>query len=357
MPESASRPAPLLAADLTAPWLEQLLSDGQPGVRVASVAVDPPIAGMSVKHRLHVRYRDACGLPPTLVVKGSFGRHGPEWDWMYEGEMQTYRGFLREVPIDRPHTYFAGHEPTRGTPILLMEDLDTSARFNEVRRTLDLPQAIAFVDAFAGLHAAFWESPELAAGGRYAHLEPMLSGFVLEYFERVTTDDAWQHYLTLPRGAIVPRSFTAARMRRALRGLIAFRATSPSCIVHGDCHLGNTYLRHDGRPGFVDWQIKRGPWHQDFSYFLVSALDIEDRRRWERLLVERYVSQIAARGVRAPSLEQAMLGYRVDILYGLLVWITNGDDQGQYQPEVAQVGNTARFVAAALDLDVLSLVD
>lgn len=105
----------LSETEIDAAWLEKVLAQDNGPVRVASVEVDPAIAGFSVKHRLHVVYDDdaGLGLPSTFMLKGGFGRHGAEWDWVYEGEVSAYQTFLPEVAVERPRTYFAGNEPAR----------------------------------------------------------------------------------------------------------------------------------------------------------------------------------------------------------------------------------------------------
>jgi aminoglycoside phosphotransferase (APT) family kinase protein len=142
-------------------------------------------------------------------------------------------------------------------------------------------------------------------------------------------------------------------MRAALDALGRFHDVNPKCLVHGDAHVGNTYLEPGDRPGFLDWQLKQAPWFQDFTFFLVSALDVIDRRNWERSLVSRYVRQLASLGVSALSFEEAWLGYRREISYGLFIWLVNSSDM---QPEHIAAANAARFNMAAVDHDSLSLL-
>jgi len=126
-----------------------------------------------------------------------------------------------------------------------------------------------------------------------------------------------------------------------------------SHLLHGDEHLGNLYIEPDGRPGFLDWQVKRAPWSQGVSYFMVGGLDSGDRRNWERGLLAHYLDRLAANGVKAPSFEHAWLSYRRDILYGFLVWVVN---DSQYQSEIVNVANTVRFGTAMLEHDTLGLL-
>ena len=60
-------------------------------------------------------------------------------------------------------------------------------------------------------------------------------------------------------------------------------------LLHGDPHIGNTYVLPGDEVGFLDWQVvRRGNWSQDVGYFLVSALTVADRRESEPELIEAY---------------------------------------------------------------------
>ena len=65
--------------------------------------------------------------------------------------------------------------------------------------------------------------------------------------------------------------------------------TSPQTLLHGDPHIGNTYVLPDDDVGFLDWQmVRRGNWSLDLGYFLQGALTIDERRRSERELLDEY---------------------------------------------------------------------
>jgi hypothetical protein len=360
-PMTTSHKEPLSLKDVDAEWLTDVLSEQYPGVEVSTLTVDAPIEGMAVKCRLNISYKGESpgGLPSSMIVKGRFERHSAEWDWVYESEMLAYRDFLPTLAgAPAPQVYFAGYEPLKSAPIVLLEDLTLKrVTFNDIHSPLTYHQALRFLDVLAKCHSRYWDSAELKVGGNFEWTVPLISGFLVDYFLRVTSSPKWQQYLSLSRGTTVPRSLRdGERMRRGIYNLAELQKSTPWCIIHGDCHFGNSYLCPDGSPGFIDWQLKRGPWHQDFTYFLVSALDIVDRRNWEMSLLQYYLSRLAACGVSPPSFSDALLTYRAEIIYGLVVWITNGDENNEFQKEPINTGNTARFVAAALDHDSLSIL-
>jgi hypothetical protein len=108
--------------------------------------------------------------------------------------------------------------------------------------------------------------------------------------------------------------------------------------------------------GQHDWQaITRGQWALDVSYALSSALRIEDRRAWERELLEIYLETLAAGGVvPIPSLDAALLAYRQQIFHAFVFWLfTVGRSplQPKMQPDDASMANLERMAQAVVDLD------
>ena len=175
------------------------------------------------------------------------------------------------------------------------------------------------------------------------------------YLEEYLEPPIWNKYMALERGVAIPRVLhDRERLGKALRELKKLHKSGSFCLTHGDEHQGNLYIEPDGRPGFLDWQVKRAPWSQGVSYFLIGGLDIVDRRNWERGLLAHYLDCLAAGGVRPPSFEAAWLAYRRDVLYGFLVWVVN---DVKYQPETVNVACTTRFAAAMLDHDTLALLN
>src|SRR5437773_2212063 len=54
-------------------------------------------------------------------------------------------------------------------------------------------------------------------------------------------------------------------------------------IVHGDAHVGNTFLDGAGRACLLDWQVTQwGPWGIDVGYHIASALEPDVRADNER---------------------------------------------------------------------------
>jgi aminoglycoside phosphotransferase (APT) family kinase protein len=92
------------------------------------------------------------------------------------------------------------------------------------------------------------------------------------------------------------------------------------CLVHGDPHSGNTYLKGSDDVRFMDWQIIHvGTAFHDLAYFLVSTLTVEERRTHEVAVLDRYLEALACHG--GPTLtredSELMIEYRKAMLTGL----------------------------------------
>jgi aminoglycoside phosphotransferase (APT) family kinase protein len=209
----------------------------------------------------------------------------------------------------------------------------------------------------AGYHANWWDSDELSDSGELGFLDEIVADASRIRLDNEARPEVWSKYLELPRAAALPRSITdPERLFAALKRLWAFNEQAAYCTIHDDCHIGNTYVYPDGRIGFLDWAVKRAPWYKDFTYFLVTALDIDRRREWERELLSHYLLCIEKRGISPPSYEEAWLCYRCELVYSLTIWICNGDAQGQFQNESVNTACAVRAGMAVLDHASLELL-
>ena len=76
----------------------------------------------------------------------------------------------------------------------------------------------------------------------------------------------------------------------------------PGTLLHGDPHIGNTYVLPDDEVGFLDWQVlRRGSFSLDLGYFLQGAVEIEDRRRCESDLIDEYQSALGLPADERPT--------------------------------------------------------
>ena len=163
-------------AEVTAQWLTAVLSGLHPGVEVTSARLDPHMGHKPNKARVHLTYNaasEAAGLPPTLVVKGTFNgttSRGEIIDFSNMAELVSYRDIVPHLDINAPRLIYQNWEaqPSESV-VLLFEDMATRrpTYFPNGFATLDYGQAARILKAMARFQASTWNSPHFAAGGRW----------------------------------------------------------------------------------------------------------------------------------------------------------------------------------------------
>ncbi len=347
---------PIRIEDVTTDWLTSAIGANFPGVEVVRAHTTEVLWGTATKLKIDVDYNAqgrAAGLPTSLVVKGGFAEHRELMESCYVLEVRFYRDLKPQLALNTPRALFAGDDAGRRQHIVVMEDIGRrNVEFCRVQDPLDYRRAAAHLDVIARYQARWWDSSEFKPGGSLDYLdiwEPLPEGPAGAYHWGQLKPDNWERYIRLPRGAAIPkRMHDRERMREALIRLTRFGRQEPFCFLHGDYHLGNLYFDADCTPGTLDWQsYRKGHWSHDVTYFMISALDIEDRRRWDRALLSHYLNRLAAHGVSAvPDFDTAYDAFRRQILDGLYFWLVN---PVEFQAEENNCAVTPRFAMAALD--------
>jgi aminoglycoside phosphotransferase (APT) family kinase protein len=134
----------------------------------------------------------------------------------------------------------------------------------------------------------------------------------------------------------------------------------PRSFLHSDVHIGNWYRTGDDAMGLCDWQCpSKGHWSRDVAYAISTALRPDDRRAWERGLIDRYLERLEEHaGVRVPASE-AWDYYRQQMLHALWMWtitLCHSPFLPAMQPDDTSMEMIARITAAMADLDSLDTV-
>lgn len=143
-------------------------------------------------------------------------------------------------------------------------------------------------------------------------------------------------------------------MEAAIRRLFAVQARRPFALSHGDAHLGNTCVDDAGQPAFYDWQtFCLNPALDDVTYFVGSALEIEDRRTHERALLHHYLGALAGHGGPGLDPEQAWADHRRYQVHGFF-WAVLPKER---QPPRCSIPLAERFMAGMADHDSVALLE
>lgn len=354
---------PVRVEDITAEWLTTALAVNYPGVQVQSARTDDVLWGTGTKVRVQLEYNErgrAAGLPSSLFVKGGFAEHRELMRECYQLEVRFYRDLQPQLGLNVPKAFFAGDDEENKQHIVIMEDLSQrQVQFCRVQHPLTFAQAAEHLDIMARFHAKWWNSPEFQPGGTldYLHVwEALPRGERGAYQWGQLKPEVWSEIMKLPRAVAIPQFMhDRERMQTALLKLTEFGRQEPYCFLHGDYHLGNLYFDADGRAGTLDWQsFCKGHWSHDVTYFMVSALDIADRRKWDKALLAYYLERLSAHGVATPpGFDTAYDAFRRQIIDGLYFWLVN---PVEFQAEVNNCAVAPRFAMAALDHDTFALM-
>jgi hypothetical protein len=350
-------PLPITVDEITPEWLTLALRTRAPDVTVRAFEVVDVVDTTTTKARLRLD-RDAAavdaGIPELVIVKGGFQPHGRELAKMHLREVRAYRDVFPRVPLRTPACFFADYDAERLQGIVIMEDLVArGAEFCHATKPQSLEQVARRLSALAAFHASTWDSPDLRPGGLWGDLVDFFD-VMRGFFDKYTSPEHWSRFVNAPRGAATSVRFHGREwMVDGWTRVTRFGQSLPQCVLHGDVHLGNLYIDADGAPGFFDPLASRGPGMLEVSYHVSASIDLADRARWERDLVEHYLDELRAHGAAPPSVDEAMRQYAVFLLYGLFIWMTT---ESHYQSEVVNTANAARVSAAMIDHDSIDLI-
>jgi Phosphotransferase enzyme family len=354
---------------LTADWLTAVICRDAPGAQVESFNVGDISAGSTSRGRIELTYNaagHASGLPPSMWFKSApnfVTRVTVGLTNAAENEGRFYMQVRPGLEMMAPVGYYGAADPVSCRSIVMLEDLarTRNAFFGgPEERYVTRGMAESMARELATYHGAMWNSPRLK--GDLSWLPTCL-----EWQENTNSVMAFQKrsLIGVDRAADVSAPGFVDRRNElwpAFMRSLTLNLSGPQTFLHQDVHAGNWFSTPEGEMGLYDWHcIARGGWGLDFAYAFMSGLTIEDRRAWERELIEYYLERLKAAGVESPpSFERAFLQYRQQVFHGLFFWlITIG--AGKLQPDMQPVeisrANLARMTQAVMDLDSLEALN
>jgi hypothetical protein len=353
--------------------LNPLLAAQVPGARLdAFTVVESHVYGSglaSTAGRIVIEPRWTAGSPAELPRRVVVKVARTDDEVRVDGE-QTIRGlYANEVAIYTrldPHRFLEAprclggrYDPRSQTFLLLLEDLrERGATFANVTLETSLARMHCLLDLLATLHARFWDGPRLR--DELSWMETHLRGELHDLFNTPGRVPAMIEHLTrtlqFKREMVERLGTTTQRLFEDMQHVQRHQATLPQTVVHGDCHIGNTYILPGDRAGLLDWQLAcRGHAVHDVAYVVASGLSVAMRRQHERELLGYYRERLRAHGVAdPPSLDALWLEYRRTLVWCVYVgWLTT--TVANYGWEICVV-NHLRVMTAYEDLETRALV-
>jgi hypothetical protein len=357
---------PCSTGAITPEWLTAVLCEKYPGAIVTQVDVEPASAGTHERHRLILTYNEVgrgAGLPtsiftkslPSVVTRMIGGFNGTA-----RAEGRFYTQLRPLLPIEAPVGHHAASDRRSLASILLLEDLvaTKSATFCNHRTYVSRTMAEDMIDLLAAVHARFYGDRELATRYRWLASYPRwftigADKMSLQYYTQRAFDVASHH---IPEKVLVRRHAVWPAAMSAL----AIHESGPQGLLHSDVHIGNWYRTAAGRMGLCDWQcLSRGHWSRDFAYAVTAALTPNDRRKWERGLLARYLELFSERTATRPDFDESFLHYRQQIVHALLMWtitLCHSPLLPNMQSEEAALTMIERIATAMADLDSIDSI-
>lgn len=334
--------------EITPDWMTTALSDRHPGATVETVTVELRDDGTNRRARLGLTYSSGSG-PASVFVKAADPAH-KDLIRLTSGMFHEPRLFQSgvDLPLEHPVVYAALIDEADYDFILVMEDLTTrGADPRDAVRPMTVEQVATGVRGLGRMHGRFWGARVLAHPA-LDWLEPfvpwdgMQAAPLPEALRRLDSD-APAEVMSLTIEGLIEDIW-----KPYIRSL----TISPQTLLHGDPHIGNTYLLPSGEVGFLDWQVtRRGNWSLDLGYFLQGALTVEDRRRSEWQLLEEYRDALALPSGELPSMDEIWSRYRASVAHGLTLWLCTASAGELWQrPDIA-IALAQRYSTAYADLE------
>lgn len=351
MTESIVGVLPRSVEELTPEWLSGALSKDNGAVEVTAVTVDRIIWGSATKVFVSLAFGgDSGGVPERVCIKGGFDERSRAFGLgsAYELEGNFYRDLAPGFGAEVPACFYAESEPEQG--IVILEDLTLrGAEFGDATELWSIDDVAKTLAVQAQWHAPLWGSTK----GDHAWL-PIGCQAARDAFQVMLSPE--QFHPLIARDEIPELSAGLrddARVRSAFAELWKHDDKSVHTINHGDAHFAQLYRLPGEAPAYLDWQTAcLAPWAHDVSYFLGSALTVEDRRSHERDLLRHYLDSLKSAGGPAIEDEDAWREYRLHTLHGF-AWMCVPTVM---QPSEVVAAMATRYAAAIEDHDPIGLL-
>ncbi len=347
-------------------WLTAVLCENALETKVVKFNLGPETSGTTVRRRIDLNYSSEnrnADLPASVFAKSSprfVNRLTLGLTKTIENEAMFYREIRPRLTLEAPRGYHSAYDLDSGRSIHLLENLveTKGAIFCSPSSVIDRSRAEDVVGVLAALHGTFYGHPDLEQTFPWLQSFPDwwrtgYEGFGLRRFHDQAIEKAVS---VIPADVYARRAEIWPAQVRSLQTHL----NRPRTLIHGDVHLGNWYITRGGRMGLCDWQcVSIGNWARDFAYAVSATLRIDDRRAWERDLLNLYLQEMERATGATISFEEAWILYRQQTIAALLMWtptLCHSPLMPDMQPEAVSMEMIKRITTAMSDLDSLAAV-
>lgn len=340
---------PCTVPELTADWFTKAL-----GRAIKTATITKEIHGTASKILFDLEYNEPQddAAPTRVCVKAGFNpalvAAFPDILGCYRLEAQFYHYIAPQVPgLVLPQAYYTATDANPGQGIVIMEDTTaTGAVYGNPLEPWLVERVRAGVKQLALLHAETWGADPLQ---KYPWFKPM---GLRPMLEALWAPDVWAARKWPP---IHEDLKDRNRVVAAYHTMWKTPDMRLQAMIHGDPHLGNTFIRADGQMGFIDWQtLHINSVLHDVAYFITGAMMPEERRIHEKGLLQCYLDDLADAGAPVRfTADEVWDEFRRQQMHGF-VWSMTLPDM---QPKEIIHAFTHRYATAIKDHGSLELIE
>lgn len=307
--------------DVTPAWMTAAIQSRHPGAVVDDVTLVTRDDGTNRRARFGLTYATGSG-PATVFAKAESDVPGRRKIHARNGNLFNEPLLFSsgvELPLEHPVAFAAVIDEPGLDYVIVMEDLVArGADPRNATRPFTVEQVARGVRSLAPLHSRYWNA--------------VADELALHWVRPFEPGEGW----LAPMRVALPQALEKAgdALPDAIREVgaealvdlwvqhVRSLTSGPQTLLHGDPHIGNTYLLPDGEVGFLDWQVVRtGHWSHDVGYFIQSSLSSSVRRDAEAELIAEYCQVLDVASDERPTAEDAWVRYRASAAHGLVIWL------------------------------------
>lgn len=314
-------PLPASAVDLTAELLNQHLSVSSKW-RFGSLESKQslpleivPLGGIDSMSRsvFKVTGQLVSGKPMTLIVKLRNFSGSPTAQSGSRHEVIFYRDLADIAGVDSPEAYVAVYDDETNRMLVVLEYLE-DGEVSTIDTNLDMNQIDRITTALAGMHAKWWNSPELAKLSQVRTFEQVMEGGA----KRFASGAFSGHRFLEQYGELVhPKIYKVYSSPIQWGPKLQAGFSSNRTLCNYDVAAKNLFLPTDPTqpPKFFDWELLiRGSIGVELAVILAYSLRVEDHGKMFELL-DHYLETMHGLGVTELTRDTL----RNDFRHGLLV--------------------------------------
>ena len=231
-------------------------------------------------------------LPDRLEAMTADAEH------MYRREAMFHRVVAPFAPLRTPRAWVSELDES-GAAVMVFEDMSRLESFTD-DETVSVERVERSLITLAGLHALYWESPELAEMDWLAY--PAKSG--VDQVSAARFDAIWPRMIASGAYELsAVQLHVGELLRTKMDGVYEALHAGPETLIHADLHQENLFF--DGvEPVFIDWALaERASPAKDIAKLTASCLEPGTIEREQPGLLRRYMEELRDRGVDGISTE------------------------------------------------------